>query len=109
MWTLSDLGFEEGAEGGAGWGIDTFRPAKRPYKLSENMCIPQVALDRIIGNDRLSDLKAETSVAVIKDQLAITENEYRLWDDNENPIVYSDEPKVHGSAGSTLIVCSLWL
>lgn len=62
------------------------------------MCIPQAALDKIIGNDRLSDIKAETSVAVLRDQLAITDNDYRLWDDNENPIVYSDEPKVRWCA-----------
>lgn len=88
------IGLEEGAEGGVGWGIDTFRPAKRPYQLSEQMSIPQAALDKIIGNERLSNVKEESSVEVLKERLAIAVNEYRMWTENERPIAYQEEGKV---------------
>ncbi|GMH40648.1 hypothetical protein BSKO_08552 [Bryopsis sp. KO-2023] len=86
-------GFEEGAEGGAGWGIDAFRPAKRPYKLSEKMSIPQAALDKIIGNDRVAKMQGESSVEVLKEKLLIRANEYREWEENEKPIAYDKDSK----------------
>lgn len=58
------------------------------------MSIPQPALDKIIGNERLSNVKAESSVEVLKEKLAIVVNEYRMWKENENPITYQEEGKV---------------
>ena len=42
-------GLEDGAEGGSGWGIDRFQPAKKPIELSSGMSIPRAALERLLN------------------------------------------------------------
>eukprot|EP00210_Caulerpa_lentillifera_P009009 g8599.t1 len=88
-------GFEEGAEGGYGWGIEPFRPANRPFKLSEKMMIPMKSLQQLTGDDGVinrspEDLRADDE---LMESLKSKLSSWRSWTDNETPIIESQEQK----------------
>lgn len=92
---LRYAGFEDGAEGGYGWGIESFRPANRPFKLSEKMMIPTKALQVLTGNDGEADRDPQDvrSEQSILDKLKSNPVPWREWTENETPIITEDEDK----------------
>ena len=86
-------GFEEGAEGGYGWGIEPFRPANRPFKLSEKMMIPTKLLQTLTGNDedRGQDPQDAEATASLIENLRQKPILWREWTDNESPLILGDD------------------
>lgn len=89
-------GFEEGAEGGYGWGIEPFRPANRPFKLSEKMMIPTKSLMQLTGDDGVinrspGDLEADEG---LMKKLKSKISTWRSWTENESPIIEGQDQKV---------------